>query len=346
MLIVFYVSSHGFGHASRASELIEEILRRRSDVTITLRTAVRPALFDRLAGPRLTVEQCDTDPGVAQIDSLTPDIEETGRRAATFYREFDRRVAEETVILRARRPAMVIADVPPLAVAAAHRAGVRAIVVSNFTWDWIYSYYPEFEPLAPGVAGTIADAYSHADLALRLPTPGGFASMSRVVRDIPFIARHSRRDRDQVRRLLGIDGSRTAILASFGGYGVALPFERVAQSGLMLLSPDDPPPGLQYEDLVAAVDVVVSKPGYGIVSECIANGTPLLYTSRGRFAEYPVMLAEMPKLLRCRYIRQEDFLAGRWKEDVEALLAQKSPAETPRTDGAAVAAEILLEPLG
>ena len=44
--------------------------------------------------------------------------------------------------------------------------------------------------------------------------------------------------------------------------------------------------GYRYEDLVRAVDVVATKPGYGIISECIANDTALLYTSRGHFAEY------------------------------------------------------------
>ena len=44
---------------------------------------------------------------------------------------------------------------------------------------------------------------------------------------------------------------------------------------------------VRYEDLVRASDAILSKPGYGIVAECIANGTSLVYTSRGRFAEYP-----------------------------------------------------------
>ena len=89
---------------------------------------------------------------------------------------------------------------------------------------------------------------------------------------------------------------------------------------------------------MAAADVVVSKPGYGIVSECVANGTPLLYTSRGRFVEYDVFVAEMPRVLRCRYLDESDFLAGRWGEAVRALLAQPSPPDTARVDGAQVAA--------
>ena len=92
---------------------------------------------------------------------------------------------------------------------------------------------------------------------------------------------------------------------------------------------------------MAAADVVVSKPGYGIVSECAANGAALLYTSRGPFAEYDVMLAEMPRMLRCRYLAQEDLVAGHWREAIEALLAQPLPAERPRVDGAAVAAEMI-----
>ena len=49
--------------------------------------------------------------------------------------------------------------------------------------------------------------------------------------------------------------------------------------------------GLRYEDLVAACDVVATKPGYGIIAECVANRTAILYTSRGRFVEYDVLVA-------------------------------------------------------
>ena len=48
--------------------------------------------------------------------------------------------------------------------------------------------------------------------------------------------------------------------------------------------------GLRYEDVVGAVDVVITKPGYGIISECVANDTALLYTSRGHFVEYDVLV--------------------------------------------------------
>ena len=97
-----------------------------------------------------------------------------------------------------------------------------------------------------------------------------------------------------------------------------------------------------YQDLVAAADLVITKPGYGIISECVANDTPLLYTSRGPFVEYDVFVAEMPRVLRCRFLPQEDLRAGRWRPHIDALLAQSAPPERARIDGAQVAAALLL----
>jgi hypothetical protein len=36
--------------------------------------------------------------------------------------------------------------------------------------------------------------------------------------------------------------------------------------------------GYRYEDIVAAVDAVATKPGYGIIAECVANDTAMIYT--------------------------------------------------------------------
>jgi hypothetical protein len=290
----------------------------------------------------------EADTGITQIDSLTIDEDDTVRRAAAFYARFDAHVEREAAILRAANADLVIGDVPPLAFAAAARAGVRSVAVGNFTWDWIYSIYPAFARAAAHVLPTIRQAYAMATCALRLPLHGGFEAMRAVTHDIPFIARQSRRDRSETRQALGLDGERPIVLASFGAYGADLPVDRLLQSDrFALIDPRrDPPPGFVYQDLVAAADLVVSKPGYGIVSECVANQSALLYTSRGRFVEYDLFVAEMPRVLRCRYISQEDLLAGRWADAVDALLAQPEPPETARIDGAAVAARLMDRVIG
>jgi len=342
--LVLYISGHGWGHASRAIELLDAMAPRAPDLRLLVRTAVNPALLARTARARLELHAGETDTGIVQLDSLTMDEEETARCAARFYREFDARVDREAAFLAEQHASLVVADVPPLAIAAAARAGIRSVLVSNFTWDWIYQAYPTFERLAPGVVARIADAYARATLALRLPLHGGFASTQAVTRDIPFIARRSRRPREEIRQALAIPPRRPAVLVSFGAYGADLPLDAIRASGAVTIVDEEAgfAAGFRYEDLVAAVDLVISKPGYGIVSECIANGTPLLYTSRGRFVEYDLMVAEMPRYLRCRFIAQEDLRAGRWGNAIEALLRQPPPPEQPRVDGADVAADAIV----
>jgi L-arabinokinase len=103
--------------------------------------------------------------------------------------------------------------------------------------------------------------------------------------------------------------------------------------------------GHRYEDLVRAVDIVVTKPGYGIVSECIANDTAILYTSRGRFAEYDVLVEGMQRYTRAQFIPQEALLSGDWEPYVTRLLAAPAPDERPAIDGARVATEMIVKML-
>jgi L-arabinokinase len=97
----------------------------------------------------------------------------------------------------------------------------------------------------------------------------------------------------------------------------------------------------RYEDLVAAADVVITKPGYGIIAECVSTRTAMLYTSRGVFREYDVLVDALPRVVRSRFINQADLLAGRWRSALEAVVAQPPPAERLAVDGADVAARRL-----
>jgi UDP:flavonoid glycosyltransferase YjiC (YdhE family) len=365
--VVFYISGHGLGHASRAIEVINALLARRDDLRIVARTTAPQWLFDRtVVGAGFSRAELETDTGVVQIDSLRLDERETIARAREFMRTFDERVETETAFLQQRDAALVVTDTAPLGVAAAKAAKIPAVVLGNFTWDWIYSAYEG----AADVVSAIQDVYRLADLALRLPMNGGFDVFPAIV-DLPFVARRSRRDALDTRRRLGLPSGERLVLVSFGGYGLegldldalsalrdygvllggSVPFAELShpvQGGRHgSLIPFDERAmygaGLRYEDLVRAVDVVVSKPGYGIIAECVANDTALLYTSRGRFIEYDVLVAEMPRFLRVAYMNHDDLFAGRWSAHLDALSALPAPPEHPAVNGAEVAADLLLD---
>jgi L-arabinokinase len=362
--LVAYVSGHGFGHASRTIEVLNAIADRAPGVRILVRTEAAPWLFRISARPGIAVASVACDTGAAQIDSLHLDEVETIRRAERFMTGFDERVEAEAAVLIEAGASLVVADAPPLGIAAGRAAGCPTVLLGNFTWDWIYAAYPG----GAAVAAAIGRVYAEADLALRLPLHGGFATCRRI-EDLPFVARRSRRDPAETRLALGLPRDRPLALVSFGGYGAArVDIARLAATpryGIVMtdattndghtlgalgptgaLLPLDVSAiyarGFRYEDVVRAVDAVVTKPGYGIIAECAANGTALLYTSRGHFAEYDVLVAGMPRYLRTRFVDQAALFAGRWAEELDALLGLPDPPERADVSGADVAAERLL----
>ncbi|MDR1989670.1 MAG: hypothetical protein LBQ09_05505 [Acidobacteriaceae bacterium] len=363
MTLVFYISGHGFGHATRSFEVIRALQQLDARVRIVLRCAVPEAFVRHSLGDSVTLMPVETDVGLVQVDSLELNASASANAANTFYAAFDQRIERELRLLSDERASLVIGDVPPLAFAAAARAGIPSVAIANFTWDWIYRAYPEFARIAPHTVDTIGQAYAETTLALRLPFAGGFDTM-RAVRDIPLIARQSRYSREQARALLRLDPRRPIVLASFGGHGLSLPYEQIASTSRFTLLTTDYEahaightttpnlvvvPGttldegiIRYEDLVAAADIVVTKPGYGIVSECIANNTALLYTSRGPFPEYDVMTEQMSRFLKTRFLDQARLRAGDWNASIADLLAQPAPPDTMPAHGAFVAASSVL----
>ena len=370
--IVFYISGHGFGHASRSIEVINAIFARRPETRIGVRTAAPRWLFDLTVKGKVSFSTLETDTGVVQIDALTLDEADSIRRASSFHSDLVTRAASETRSLRELGAGLIVGDIPPLAFAVGAAAGIPSIGLGNFTWDWVYADYPRVR-LAPSLLPAIRGAYGRASMALRLPMSGGFENFSNV-RDIPFIARHSTRTREEVCKALKIPTDKPIILSSFGGYGLPgldtdllSKFKKytvvtTANVSMSRARKDTPltekkgsfisineeamyDHGVRYEDLVLAAEAVVTKPGYGIIAECIANDAAILYTSRGHFPEYEVLVEEMPKYQRCAFINHDDLFDGAWEKPIDKLLAQPRIKKKPETNGADVAADILLKTL-
>jgi hypothetical protein len=358
-MLAVYVSGHGFGHATRIAEVLRAVRERALGLPIAVSSSVPAFLFEGVVPPPLTVRRVGCDVGLAQKDALL--IDEAGTVVAwrVFMAGWDGLVAAEAAWLREAGARLVVGDIPPLAFEAADRAGVPSVAVGNFSWDWIYSHLARREPGLAEAAARARESYGRAEVLLRLPFACDGSAFRRV-EDVPLVARRPAVAKDEARRRLGLD-ERPVVLMSFGGVG--LPGLRPSAfrdlRGFRVLftgaGADGPAPrnftklddaavraaGLGYPDLVGAADVVVTKPGYGIVTDCVGAGTRLVYTERGDFPEYPVMVAEMPRYLPAVFASNEDVRDGRLAPALAAALSLPFPAP-PRTDGAAAIAERLL----
>jgi hypothetical protein len=365
--VVFYLSGHGFGHAARQMAVIQALQARAPDVRIVVRTSVPLWFFAPSLTGNVGLMSAETDTGVLQVDSLTVDPVRSITLAAAFHADLDRRSDVEAAVLAEQHATLVVSDIPALAFTAATRAGVPAVAVANFTWDWIYQGYGDAIGDAPHLIPTLQRAYASAACAWRLPMHGGFEAFARVI-DAPLVARRPSLAPGDVRTRLGLPEFRPLALIAFGRYGL----ERIDWTTLSLLqgyglvttTPPDThlaagsaalshPPflpideramvaeGVRFEDLLGAMDVVVTKPGYGMVAECAAGGTAMLYTSRGPFVEHERLVETMSRFIRARHIAQHDLFRGRWTSHLDALLAQPHPP-APDLTGADVVADGLL----
>ena len=364
--VVFFISGHGFGHASREVEIINALALLRPDLRFVIRSEVDAALLARTLKTPYEHRPGACDTGIVQASSVSQDDAATVAAAIDFYRDFDRRIAAEVSALLDDDVRLVISDIAPVAFEAARELGVPAVAVANFTWDWVYETQAGFES-EPWIVERIRSAYAHATLALRLPLSHPFTVFPRVI-DLPLVARRPSNARSATRRYFGIRDDRRAVLLSFGGYG--LPGIDVARADgfdeWTIVTTDRVMPRtdlaadavvhveeeafrrstFRYEDLVAAVDVVVTKPGYGIIAECIAADRPMVYTSRGAFREYDLLVGEMQRYLRSQFISREDLYAGRWLETLRAALALPPAPERIATNGAEIAARTISELVG
>jgi hypothetical protein len=72
----------------------------------------------------------------------------------------------------------------------------------------------------------------------------------------------------------------------------------------------------------------------------------MLYTSRGRFREYALLVEAMPQYLRSRFLAPEDLFAGRWRAALDALLESPPPPMRIAVNGADVAAQQIVAMAG
>lgn len=358
--IVYYVSGHGFGHARRSAEIIRALLQRDRDLTVHIRTSAPRFIFDTIGDPRARYQTSEIDTGVVERDPLNLDTAATLARFRALLDRADTLIATESDVIKRLDASLILADVPFLAGEIAARAGSPCVAVSNFTWDWI------FEPWVASARDRDRDlldavrlAYSKMAGLIRLPFGHDAPRFPRVV-DVPLVANRSRRPREETLAKLNLshDHRPRILIGMRGGVFVEAlrtaatgaphllfinPFERSEPLPGNVLSADCATPDITFADLTSISDVVISKLGYGIVADCIAARSRLLWPRRNDFREDELTAAGSRRYIAHRELPTNDFYNGNWNAHLDALLAQPVPAEQARLDGPEIAAQLISE---
>lgn len=344
MHIAAFVTSHGFGHAARASAVLAALLRLRPSARIDLFTTVPPwFFFQSLPRGAVRYHLALVDPGLLQKTPFREDIPATLRLYRDLYPVTLRRLDGWARRLRSFGCSAVLCDIAPLGILAAERTGLPSILVENFTWDWILG-------AAPGAAPArrlLHDAFSRATLRIRArPACGPVRGTARV----PPIARTPKLSRRRVRDALAIPAGSPMILMTLAQGARWIERDRTCTFVLAgrsaLPAPRHPrvrvlrPHAFYHPDLIHAADAVAGKIGYSTLAEACVAGTPFGFIPRDSFRESAVLERHLRGRRLGVRIEQERFERGDWSRELEELLACR---RAPEPNGAAAAAGLLLE---
>jgi hypothetical protein len=352
--IVYYISGHGYGHAVRSIQIINELLRL--GCTIIVKTITPAFLFQEGLSRPVEIISQSFDVGLDQIDNVRFDLEKTKESVKKLLDSAEELIREEQQFLSSRGISGIVCDIPFIPLATAGRMGLPSVGISNFSWDWIYSFYGKRDPEWYPLAETIRSYYQEGGLLLRLPFYGEMEAF-KIIEDIPLVARKSRKGKARIRKTLDLPKDRIIGLIGFS----RLDLQQQAIKKIGEFSPhylflikhplnwQSPifkrveQEGISFVDLVCAADFVITKPGYGIVTDCLSHGTPMIYSDRGEFPEYPILVEGIKHHLSYCYMPKEDLYSGNWGPYLEGIKKQLRLEPRLRTDGARVAARRILD---
>ena len=353
-VIAAYASGHGLGHAARVGLVVEELFRRRPGLRIAVRGRAPDFLFPERPG--LVRSEIEVDFGVRQPDGLAIDHAATLADLGALAPRIDELVDAEIAWLRAVDAELVLGDVPPLAFAAAAKAGLPSFALANFSWDWIYRELAREHPAYAEFADVAAGAYASATRCLRVPLHGDLGAFRDIV-DVPFVIDRPAVTREAAKLRYDLPLDRPVVLLTFGGFAFPETAQRrLTERGDLTLVVTEPPsraaPGVravpasrEFSILLRAVDAVVAKPGWGVFAGCIANGTRILYANRTAFPESRILAAGVERAGIAMRVAEEKLVAGDVADELRALLGRPVADGAARSDGAAVVASHVLAAL-
>jgi hypothetical protein len=355
-LIWCAISGHGYGHAAQVVPVLNALGALVSGLTAVLRTTVPSSFFrDRLA-IQWELSPVQQDIGCIQDGPLKIDIDATWAAHQHFHETWEARLSNEVAAMQAASPALVIADTPYLAIEAGSRAQIPTVALASFTWDLVLKEYCHasdnpHQQLIQCIRGSYAKAF----MGLRI-TPAPRIDVFSNMIDIGPITNPTSPERDRLASALALTLNEQTVLVGFGGVPLtSLPLEQMEQLRHYRFLFDGPvPPGysrihstetlpFSFKTLLASVDVIMTKPGYGTIVEAVAFQQPVVYVRRYNFADEPPLVDYLHRYGRGVELSIDDFTRGRWEPALQQALASPVPSlPPPPPTGAAEAAEVIV----
>lgn len=356
MKIAYFISSHGFGHATRASAVMNALAERDPEIHFEIFTGTPEWLFRDAKIPSFGYHPGAVDVGMVQRSPMEHDLPATVRAVSAYLNEIPEKAALLAEILKQMEIRAVLCDISPLGIVAGKEAGLPVLLFEIFTWDWIYEpYIPECPEFAE-INSRLKEIFALPDYRMQseplcdpLPHPDVL---------IPPVSRKPQLSPAELRKALKIPESHRIGLISMGGIPenlefavnsnipenvtLLLPgtFAHIEYIGNKILLPHHS--GYYHPDMVHAADFLIGKAGYSTIGEVCAAGAAFGFISREGFRESGVTTDFLRRRSNTLEVSQKRFDAFTLDEEINQLLELGKTAPQP-VNGSEIAANFILQ---
>ncbi|MGG1885884.1 glycosyltransferase family protein [Priestia megaterium] len=313
------MSDYGYGHATRSTAIIRELLKQNEQIKIIIchSFAIRFLQQSFKNEQRVQFRNVSTDIGyILKENSLEPDKNLLNHELVSYVSSFDTRVEEESAFMEKAKISFVISDISPLGIASASASDIPCLGISNFTWFTAYEGLVEDELLS-----FLKQQYKKMMYWFSLACS---AEGNWIIEEKQSFGFYSRKiDNLEVQRIRKqIDPIGKSRIIYFG-LGMKVDVEKlnelpiwkssnckfivssnlnIQHSNVYKISKNETE--TQYH--VAAADLVITKAGWGTISEAICAGVPLLIMNRSSMKEDQNTADYLTKHNLCELINWEE----------------------------------------
>lgn len=349
------ISAHGYGHIAQTAPVLNLLAQRQPELRVTVRShAPTEYLRERILFP-FEHRHSSLDFGMTMLDAVRVDVPHSLAAYREYHIAWRQKVNAAAEAMRALQPDLLLANVPYLSLAAAKVVGIPSVAMCCLNWADIYRHYAPDDGEAAGIHAQMLEAYDCAEVFLKL-NPAMPMSDLRNTREMACVAQTGEPNLGLLRVRSGASAQDRLVLVAMGGIDYRLPMESWPHiAGVRWLVPaawgirrDDVTSfeslDMDFRDVLASCDAILTKPGYGTFAEAACAGVPVLYVPRGDWPEAPYLV---DWLRQNGVVMEVDYalLPGGELSDVLTELWGKSSPVVPSNTGAVEVVETLCKML-
>ena len=140
MRITCFITSHGFGHATRSFSVLSELAKDKKIQLNIISTLPKWFIHENLKETSYQTHHFQTDVGMVQETPFKHNLDDTIQKLDQFLKFNDVELKSVTKNLDNYRSDCFF-DISPLGLYLGRKMGIPSCLLENFTWDWIYEGY-------------------------------------------------------------------------------------------------------------------------------------------------------------------------------------------------------------